>query len=1822
LATTTPAANAQTFTWTGAGTSGGWNQDANWENNVKPTPAGGAAGLSLVFRHGLLALLGRNATNDITPAGTPFLLSSLVLETQGLNERTQPDLIIGGSAPLRFVNDGSGGGPVVRLVGHGTTAVSSNIELANSLTFSGAGGGTLLLSGVVSGANSLNVALTGAGRVELRGTNTFTGGVTLRSGTLVAVAPAFGGNSAALGTGTLTVEAPAAAGARAPHLVLTNNPTVANAVHLNGTLTVGDSLPARFAGYLTSSAASATLSGPISGGGGLTVANGQRLNITGTANFTGALILEGGYAPAASDATTAISSTDAYGVSLSGSGAVTSASRITVGNSATLSLLLDTAAFDRVGDAIPIFLNGGRLSYRSNTTGAAGEAFGALTISGGATLALRGATAVNSSTLLTFASLTQQDRGTLFIRNAGAVTANAIVGGGVPGPGRINITVGGGLSTVSHPNAPVAGGQYTGIIPYIAGQQPTGGAIMTRPPELSVVGLAELNAATHLATYDTNGLRLIALTDPTYFAQVTSGPGGQKNLLAYANNTLRDPASLYKTFSVNGTVAVNALGWDNGGRLNGAYTLAGATANQPDAHTLAINSGALVNAGGAGSVLTVSDLTLDFGSRTGYFWGGQNFITAAGQFRIRGTGGVAVSGTGNTLSSPATPASVPTGATLDLSGGLSNPFTGGLFINSGARVLFSADNQLGAAGQPITLGGGTLVGVGATATVASGRPFTVGAAGGYLATKGSTLPGAVATLTIDALLSGNGVLNVVGPGDVRLTALNAPYGGEMRVGAGTLTLSGSWLPGSGASVTVFPGATLLAAKGSNLPGGVATLAGGVFRPIAATLAPGEAPVNLLVRDERIPSGLGLATGNGDTRLGRPVTSGLLVGTGMSARIGTITGTGGLVKGGTGAVAVNSVNIGGVLDIQAGSFTLIGDAGDLSAGLARVDAGGALVLDYRATSAFAAANIPIEVAGGGELRLLGSNFPTFTHSVNGLSGVVPAGAVGPAAGRPGALGGGTLTLVRDSFGSAFRVSTTDGDPLLYRGNGLGTVTGARVLFTNAGATISGDASNSFVVRGGRADDTETGVGKSLAFYDATNGVRVGRPTDYLTSPALLTIFSPGPVTTQSNVRIPTGGTTVARAFAHVNSLTLAPGSNVTFEGDNASLAFLSGTVFVEGGPGGPAVVSGAATGTFGVTPSLTTNLGPTYLVTVGDLHLNAALGTSGPLFFQSGDFFTGLSGAPEVVKLGQGTLRLGAATTARGNLIIQEGTVRVEAASALPGVGAITQAFPFSNTVTYGGVATVADGATLSLGAYAQSLRALDFQAGATLNLDAVPGGAPTLTLSPRNFGQTYNYGKYGYPFSDGILRLDGTITGTGSLLIAPQRQTFDPATTVVLSGANTFSGGLTLGGSEDIGLLVRSTTALGTGALALANGGAAYITFSGLGKATVANDILLSTVAPTSTAVPSVTFTTDAGVNDYSAYPDDAAAAGPFARYGGVGELTLSGRISGGTATQQVSFGGVLDPAGIRLTNTTNDFKGIVQIGSVTASDARVFGDAGNRLELIGTLRLDGPMTLDREVRVANVARPTLEVNTFAVTLSGLLTNSVSTADLIKTGGGKLTISNAANTYGGATFVDAGILSLTGAIGMANSGETLTVNAGAVLEGTGTVRGGSSTVAALTVNPYGTLAPGVAGVNNGIGTLTADSLLWNGGGVFRWDLSSAASDKIQLAGFFNRGATGGEPFLFVFRDANITGGFVPGAYTLATYASTNFTAGDLTYTGLPGELQGAFTVNGSSLIFTISSSTIPEPSSLALAAAACGSAIGMVFLTGFRRKRRTHAENR
>lgn len=211
-------APAAVLTWTGNAGNGNWSQSANW--NAPATPA---LGDSLIFNNA--AQTSQTATtvslNTITwgsSAGAFTVTGGTVTLNQSggglVNSGTLTQTLgsnVTFSSTAQTIDHGTGvisvGGPGAAVAintslvfnGSGTTGFTGNITYGTAPTLTVNAGTVTFHSGIGETGGSRSMIKAGAGRLELLGSNSFSGNFTLAAGTVVA------GSNTAFGTGSFNL---------------------------------------------------------------------------------------------------------------------------------------------------------------------------------------------------------------------------------------------------------------------------------------------------------------------------------------------------------------------------------------------------------------------------------------------------------------------------------------------------------------------------------------------------------------------------------------------------------------------------------------------------------------------------------------------------------------------------------------------------------------------------------------------------------------------------------------------------------------------------------------------------------------------------------------------------------------------------------------------------------------------------------------------------------------------------------------------------------------------------------------------------------------------------------------------------------------------------------------------------------------------------------------------------------------------------------------------------------------------------------------------------------------------------------------------------------------------------------------------------------------------------------------------------------------------------------------------------------------------------------------------------------------------------------
>jgi autotransporter-associated beta strand protein len=761
-----------------------------------------------------------------------------------------------------------------------TTIIASNPDgpADSNMTFSGAIVGDFGLT-LAEGDVPHGI---GTGYIIFGGTNTYTGGTTLRTRLSIASDTALGAAS-----GSLTMDGGTL---RQTASINSSRDLILGAG--GGTFEIG--------GF-------SSFSGTVSGSGGVTMSSGF-LVLDGPLTYTGATVIDGGTLKFVNSGTGA-STPATSGVTIGAAGALYFGDDVTYGGVIAgaggvrhefAGTTVLTGANTYTGGTT---INGGALQLGNG--GTTGSIAGDVALSNGGNLAFKRSDAVTYAGVVSGnGSLTQSGAGTLTLSGT-----NTYTGGTTVNAGLINFT---SLANFGTGNLALNGG----------GLQWATGTTTDVSARLDVLGA-------NGATFDTNGNNVSLNTVLTGTGALTKTGAGTLRLGAantYTGGTFVSEGTLgLGAHNAIGTGAITITG--GGIRAEGqartlsnalftsgtitvgrSTTFAGVTTLNADTTLIASNPD-----GPANSNTTFS------GAIGGNF--GVTLAEGAGGLGI-GTGYVVFSGTntytgGTTLR---TRLSIASDAALGAASG--NLAMDGGTLRGTAAIDSARNVSLGAGGGTFDLGSdsslsGTVSGSGALTKSGAGTLTLTGAntyagvttlSGGALQIGNGGTTGSIAGNIVDngslvfnrsnALLysgniSGTGSVTQSGSGTLTLSGTHT-YTGATTVNAGTLRVTGSL---ASSAVNVASGATL---GGSGTIGGFTTLASG------AHLAPGSSPGTIT-----FTAGLALSGGAIlDFQLG--TASDLILVTG-----GTLSGPS------SGTITVNLSDSGG---FTAGTYTLIDATG--------------------------------------------------------------------------------------------------------------------------------------------------------------------------------------------------------------------------------------------------------------------------------------------------------------------------------------------------------------------------------------------------------------------------------------------------------------------------------------------------------------------------------------------------------------------------------------------------------------------------------------------------------------------------------------------------------------------------------------------------------------------------------------------------------------------------------------------------------------------------------------------------------------------------------
>ncbi len=262
--------------------------------------------------------------------------------------------------------------------------------------------------------------------------------------------------------------------------------------------------------------------------------------------------------------------------------------------------------------------------------------------------------------------------------------------------------------------------------------------------------------------------------------------------------------------------------------------------------------------------------------------------------------------------------------------------------------------------------------------------------------------------------------------------------------------------------------------------------------------------------------------------------------------------------------------------------------------------------------------------------------------------------------------------------------------------------------------------------------------------------------------------------------------------------------------------------------------------------------------------------------------------------------------------------------------------------------------------------------------------------------------------------------------------------------------------------------------------------------------------------------------------------------------LGFDSAVNAGSATITIDGGALYVGTGGIIRNGTGAFATNLDFSS---------GILGARTDWSTVVPINLPTGGNIAVKAADVADVSRNI-----TLSGVISGA---GGFTKVGAGRLTL-GALNTFTGGVSVNAGVLDVDGSLA---GGSDVNINSGATLTGDGAVNRN------VVLNTGGTLQPGSSSPGS---ILTVSAATLNGNSTMAYQLGTT-SNRLAVSGALTKGGVG--PLNFAFTNGpGLTAGTT---FTLATFASSDFTAADFSYTGLPAGLAGVFTITSNSILFEV-----------------------------------------
>jgi fibronectin-binding autotransporter adhesin len=1291
-------------------------------------------------------------------------------------------------------------------------------------------------------------------------------------------------------------------------------------------------------------------------------------------------------------------------------------------------------------------------------------------------------------------------------------------------------------------------------------------------------------------------------------------------------------AVLLNQFAVPSAFAAGPFYWDN---LTGAgFGTAGGTwssAGNTGIPGWSTDSTAAADPSGANIITTTNDTSENFGSGTAGLAAGTVTVSGA----VNSGNIIFGSASGAITISGGTSITLPAAATITLNNAADTIST----------TLAGAATSLGISGGTLTLGGnntyagsttvsaGTLK-AGSTTALSANSAFSVAAGatldlGSYNNTIKS-LSTATGTITDSSAAGSGGTLKITAMGstaqlftgslglqfaasaqNVDLTATGNTFSGGTTFGIGSGGANTRLLMANRTLGTGTPGALTSGYFGT---GPITLGVNATDRPQIMFQTGANTINNAIV----VNSALGNTDTAGTFRVDS--TGNVIAGT-INANLANVTFKNG---SGTGAVSLTNTISGAsglMLSASAGTSLNVTLA---NTGTANSYAGDTTISSVKETLTLGAANQIPNGAGKGNLIITNGTFNLggFSETINGLSG--SGGIVDGVSGTP------TLTVGDNNATSTFSgvIKNTAGTlALIKTGNGTLTLSGVN---TYGGNTTINAGRLQGVVGGSSANSTVI-----VNATTATNSVSITSNTQGWTN-AALTVSAAGvlefsfgavtPSTTLSPLNITgaaaftttptvsvlvnsglalgvyplmtwgsTSGTVPTTANLTVSTLAANTAASLSVSGNTLNLV-ISSPAAVYWDNNGATAGFGTAAGTWASPTTGNSSQGWSTDETGGTLPVNFTTTVTNLVGFGFGA--TGL-GAGTITVSGSVTNAAMTFASGSGAITLSGGTIYFPAAgtitvnntsdtisSALPGTGtslttAGTGTLILSGNNTYSGATTNSAG-TLKAGSTTglSPNSAFSVAAGATLDLGGFNNTISSLSTATGTITDSSAAG------SGGTLKIT-TMAQTAQLFtgsLALQWNAGQINSTILTDTANTFSGGITAGGSTGInnrfllsGGTIGSGTpgaltsgVWGTGAVTLGTATTEYSQIMFNGGTTINNAIVVNSALGNSDAAG--TFRVDSTGNVIAGTINANLANATFRNQSGTGAVSLTNTISGASGLMLSASAGTSLNVTLANTGTANSYAGDTTISSVketltlgAANQIPNGAGKGNLIITNGTFNLGGfSETINGLSGSGGIVdgvsgTPTLTVgdNNATSTFSGVIKNTAGTLALIKTGNGTLTLSGV-NTYGGNTTINAG--RLQGVVGGSSANSTVIVNATTATNSvsiTSNTQGWTN--AALTVSAAGVL-------EFSFGAVTPSTTL----------------SPLNITGAAAFTTT---PTVSVL----VNSGLAPGTYPLMTWGSTSGTVpttANLTVSTLAANTVASLSVSGNTLNLVISSTVV------------------------------------